>query len=99
MTGDLAALRALLDAGADPGEQDKHGRTALYAAAAVGAPGPVSLLLSHGADPNAAQMQAPMATPRCIRQLASGALLRPPCCCKAARVWAPSTQTATGRST
>ncbi|MHC4192428.1 MAG: ankyrin repeat domain-containing protein, partial [Planctomycetota bacterium] len=50
--GDLAKVKALLDAGADVNEKNATGMTALYAAAVGGHKKVVELLLSKGADPN-----------------------------------------------
>lgn len=47
--GDLAALRALLDAGASPDDGDYDGRTALHLAAAEGRADAIELLLARGA--------------------------------------------------
>lgn len=49
--GGSAALKALLDAGADVHLTDRGQRDALMAAAASGCPGRIELLLRHGADP------------------------------------------------
>jgi len=52
LTGDLAAVRILLDCGADINKGDKEsGKTALYMAAAMGREDVVTLLLERGADP------------------------------------------------
>jgi len=51
--GNLAEVRRLLEAGADPNEQDGAGRLALHQAALFGHRDIVRLLLKSGADPNA----------------------------------------------
>lgn len=51
--GRVAALRSLLDGGADLRGAGLHGRTALYEAAKYGHVAAVGLLLDRGADPNA----------------------------------------------
>jgi len=52
MTGDLAAVREVLDDGADPNALYVRGMTALMAASMVGHEEIVRELLEHGADPN-----------------------------------------------
>ncbi len=49
--GDTAAVRRLLEEGADPNLQDHEGHSPLHVAAAAGRPGTLGLLLEHGADP------------------------------------------------
>lgn len=53
MTGNLGAVRELLDGGADPNAVYVRGMTALMAASMEGHEEIVGELLSHGADPNA----------------------------------------------
>src|SRR5262249_53583742 len=53
--GDLAAVRALLDAGADPNVPDAEDKGALRTAARAGHRAVVRLLLERGADPNWAE--------------------------------------------
>lgn len=48
--GNLAQVRALLDAGADPNQADKDGKTALWEAARHDKPDVVELLLGRSAD-------------------------------------------------
>lgn len=51
-TGDVAALREILDRGGDVNARDHHGQTALMRAAHAGQRELTELLLSHGADAN-----------------------------------------------
>ena len=51
---DVAAVRALLEAGADPNVRQQGGFTPLLAAAHADDPALVQLLLDHGADPSQA---------------------------------------------
>jgi len=66
-TGEKAAIESLLKGGADPNVKDAKGETALHVVSrmcdnelqfARGAVGIAKLLLSHGADPNAASVEA-----------------------------------------
>lgn len=52
-TGNVEAVRVLLDHGAVVDQAQQHGQTALMWAAAEGHPGAIGLLLERGADPNA----------------------------------------------
>lgn len=52
LIGDAAAVRALLDRGAQANERDVMGRTPLMEAAFAGHSDAVGVLLEHGADPN-----------------------------------------------
>jgi len=49
-TGNLAAVRAVLDAGADVNQQDEHGWTPLNWASGKGDVAAIQLLLEKGAD-------------------------------------------------
>jgi ankyrin repeat protein len=60
--GNVAALRFLLDRGADPGQADHWGMTALHYAAFGGVVETARLLCEAGADPNAAY-EPPLWTP------------------------------------
>ena len=51
-SGDLSALEALLDAGADVNARDEHGQSALMNAARDGHTAMVRLLVARGADLN-----------------------------------------------
>jgi ankyrin repeat protein len=51
--GDIAALTALLDGGANPNARDESGLTPLYLATFLGHADTITILLKAGADPNA----------------------------------------------
>jgi ankyrin repeat protein len=53
-TGDMPALKSLLDKRIDINSRDDNGRTALMLATLHGQTRAVKMLLAHGADPNAA---------------------------------------------
>ncbi|MFD3546657.1 ankyrin repeat domain-containing protein [Streptomyces sp. NPDC058655] len=63
--GDGARVAALLRAGAEPGDADAEGTTALYAAAVSGHSALVRMLLARGADPDAASGGPADGTPLC----------------------------------
>ena len=51
-SGYVDVMKVLLDAGADPNWQDRHGDTPLMAAVRIGVPDAIQLLLAKGADTN-----------------------------------------------
>jgi ankyrin repeat protein len=61
ITGDLARIRSLIQAGQNPNEMDTNGRSPLIAATSAGHLEAVKLLLELGAQPDARQDEKPTA--------------------------------------